>query len=72
MVEEVNSWMIYLIHCKNICKCHSAPTCSTTIKERKEKYHENNKIYFFHQHYPKEMESQIHSSWIVLTCGIIK
>jgi hypothetical protein len=23
MVEEVNSSIIYLIYCKNICKCHN-------------------------------------------------
>jgi hypothetical protein len=35
MVEEVNSSMIYLIHCKNLCKCYSVPPPSTTIKEKK-------------------------------------
>jgi hypothetical protein len=30
----VNSSMIYLIHCKNFCKCHNIP--SSTIKKRKE------------------------------------
>jgi hypothetical protein len=29
----VNSSMIYLIYCKNICKCHSVPSGSTTIKK---------------------------------------
>jgi hypothetical protein len=24
--------MIYLIHCKNLCKCYIVPTHSTTIK----------------------------------------
>jgi hypothetical protein len=28
----VNSCMIYLIHCKNLCKCSSVPLLSTTIK----------------------------------------
>jgi hypothetical protein len=23
MVEEVNSCMIYLVHCNNLCKCHN-------------------------------------------------
>jgi hypothetical protein len=27
----VNSSMTYLIHCKNYCKCHSAPPPSPTI-----------------------------------------
>jgi hypothetical protein len=27
--------MIYLICCKNLCKCHSVPPPSTTIKEKK-------------------------------------
>jgi hypothetical protein len=32
-----NSGMIYLIHCKNLCKCHNVPLSppSTTIKEKK-------------------------------------
>jgi hypothetical protein len=34
MVEGVNSSMIYLIHCKNFCKCHNVPQPSTTIKEK--------------------------------------
>jgi hypothetical protein len=34
MVEGVNSSMIYVIHCKKFCKCHSAPTPSTTIKAK--------------------------------------
>jgi hypothetical protein len=29
-VEGVNLSIIYLICCKNICKCHNAPPCSTT------------------------------------------
>jgi hypothetical protein len=24
-IEGVNSKMIYLIHCKNLCKCHNIP-----------------------------------------------
>jgi hypothetical protein len=32
----VNSSMIYLIYCKNFCKCHNAPSPSTT-KQKKEK-----------------------------------
>jgi hypothetical protein len=28
----VNSSMIYLMHCKNLCKCHNVPPLSTTIK----------------------------------------
>jgi hypothetical protein len=34
MVEEVNSCMIYLIHCDNLCKCHNVPPPITTIKEK--------------------------------------
>jgi hypothetical protein len=34
-VEEVNSTMIYLIHCKNLCKCHNVLPLSTTIKGKK-------------------------------------
>jgi hypothetical protein len=30
MVEGVNSSMIYLIHCKNLCKCYNVPPPSTT------------------------------------------
>jgi hypothetical protein len=28
----VNSSMMYLIYCKNLCKCHDVPPPSTTIK----------------------------------------
>jgi hypothetical protein len=35
MIEKVNSCMIYLIHCKNLCKCHKVASTSTTIKETK-------------------------------------
>jgi hypothetical protein len=31
-VEGDNSSMIYLIHCKNLCKCYNIPTPSTAIK----------------------------------------
>jgi hypothetical protein len=34
-VEGVNSCMIYLIHCKNPCKCCHVPPPITTIKEKK-------------------------------------
>jgi hypothetical protein len=34
MVEEVNSFMIYLIHCKNLYKCHHAPP-PITVKVKK-------------------------------------
>jgi hypothetical protein len=33
MVEEANSCMTHLIHCKNLCKYHNVPPLSTTIKE---------------------------------------
>jgi hypothetical protein len=32
--EGVISSMLYLIHCKNLCKCHSVPPPSTTIKKK--------------------------------------
>jgi hypothetical protein len=35
-VEEVDSNMIHLIHCKKLCKWHNIPTPSTTIKGRKQ------------------------------------
>jgi hypothetical protein len=31
----VNSSMSYLIHGKNLCKCHNVPPPSATIKEKK-------------------------------------
>jgi hypothetical protein len=31
----VNSSMIYLIFCKNICKCHNVPPPRTAIKKKK-------------------------------------
>jgi hypothetical protein len=34
----VSSSAIYLIHCDNLCKCHSVPPPSTTIKKEKEKH----------------------------------
>jgi hypothetical protein len=30
----VNSSMIYLIYCKNFCKCHNVSPPSTTIKKK--------------------------------------
>jgi hypothetical protein len=35
--EGVNSIMIYLIHLKNICKCHNVPLPSTTKKEKRKR-----------------------------------
>jgi hypothetical protein len=31
----INSCMIYLIHCNNLCKCHNVPLPITTIKKKK-------------------------------------
>jgi hypothetical protein len=33
MIEEVNSSMMYLIHCKKLCKCHNTPQPNIAIKE---------------------------------------
>jgi hypothetical protein len=30
----VNASMIYLIHCKNLCKCYNVPPCRTAIKNK--------------------------------------
>jgi hypothetical protein len=35
MMEGVNSSMIYLIYCKNICKCYNVSPPSITIKKTK-------------------------------------
>jgi hypothetical protein len=35
-IEKVKSSMIYLMYCKNFCKCHDVPSLST-IKKKKEK-----------------------------------
>jgi hypothetical protein len=35
MMEGVNSSIIYLIHCKNLCKCHNVPLPHPTIKGKK-------------------------------------
>jgi hypothetical protein len=35
MEERVNSSMIYLIYCKNFCKCHNVLPPSTAIKINK-------------------------------------
>jgi hypothetical protein len=43
VMERVNSNMIYMIHCKNLCKCkcHNVSPTSTTIKEKtKTKIHQ--------------------------------
>jgi hypothetical protein len=34
MVEGMNSIIIFLIFCKNFCKCHNVPSHSTTIKKK--------------------------------------
>jgi hypothetical protein len=34
MVEGVDSSRMYLIHCKNFCKCHNVPPPSTAIKKK--------------------------------------
>jgi hypothetical protein len=34
IIEEVNSFMIYLIHCKNMCICQNIPLPITTIKAK--------------------------------------
>jgi hypothetical protein len=36
MIEGVNSCMIYLICCNNLCKCHSGPPTIMTIKGKME------------------------------------
>jgi hypothetical protein len=32
--DGVNSRMIYLVHCKNHCKCYNVPTSRTTIENK--------------------------------------
>jgi hypothetical protein len=39
---RVNLSMIYLIYCKNICKCHNEPPPSTTIKKENTFYFQSN------------------------------
>jgi hypothetical protein len=34
--EGGNSIMMYLIHCKNLCKCYNVPTPCTKKKKKKE------------------------------------
>jgi hypothetical protein len=50
VVEGVNSSMIYLIHCKNFCKCHNVPPTSTTINNNNnnKKQTRNMASKFFH------------------------
>jgi hypothetical protein len=38
MVEEVNSCMMYLTHCNDLCKCHNVPQSITTIKGKKVRF----------------------------------
>jgi hypothetical protein len=33
---RVNSSMMYLIHCKNLCKCYNVPPPTTMIKKKKD------------------------------------
>jgi hypothetical protein len=41
----VNSNMIYLIHCKYLCKCYNLPTPSTTITKKKENREDTSPLY---------------------------
>jgi hypothetical protein len=41
MMEGVNSSKIYLIHCKNFCKCHSVPPPRTTKNNKNTKKQTN-------------------------------
>jgi hypothetical protein len=41
MLEGVNSSMIYLMHCKNLCKCHNVPPLHN--KKKKKKIYRKNK-----------------------------
>jgi hypothetical protein len=45
VVEVVNWCMIYLMHCQNICKCHSIPPPRTTVKEKNKR--NNNCLFCF-------------------------
>jgi hypothetical protein len=45
VVERVNSSMVYLIHCKNICKCHNVPSLSTIIKKKSKKNKASENMY---------------------------
>jgi hypothetical protein len=37
MMEGMNSSLIYLTYCKNICKCHNVPPPSIIKNEKKQK-----------------------------------
>jgi hypothetical protein len=39
-VERVDASVLFLIHCKNFCKCHNVPPPSTIKKEKKKKENE--------------------------------
>jgi hypothetical protein len=45
MMEGMNSSMIYLIYCKNFCKCHNVPPPSTIKKLKRRKEFEDLEIY---------------------------
>jgi hypothetical protein len=48
-VESVDSSVINLIHCKNLCKFYNVPPPSTTINNKKVHHHSpfpKHKIYF--------------------------
>jgi hypothetical protein len=37
MMEEVDSSVMYLIYCKNFCKCHNIPSAQKRKREKKER-----------------------------------
>jgi hypothetical protein len=37
MVEGVNSILIYLIYCKNFCKCHNVPPAQQQQRKKERK-----------------------------------
>jgi hypothetical protein len=38
VIEGMNSSIIYLIYCENLCKYHNAPPPSTAIKEKNKNF----------------------------------
>jgi hypothetical protein len=45
-MAEINSTMIYLIYCKNFCKCHNAPQHNN--KKEKNKIGERSSVLLLH------------------------
>jgi hypothetical protein len=63
MVEGMNSSTIYLLYCKNFCKCHNVPPPSNKKKERKKISFNKGQIRCCTPEIPTTQKSEIGWSW---------